>query len=357
MHKKRMLVTYEIKKILLFVLISLITALGIFAVLNDGVRAHYYNLYLSNTVLNMDGGCLFGDYLCLILQRLTPLGLFVFGMMALVQFSDTHNRKAREYMASLPFTRKRRFLTKVAVGYGLITVWSLFVCVGALCIQKAYWPAMIKVNLLYDNFAQLMGADTYLHTIRTIGLMWLIFMAMYSVYVFTNVVIKSKVVAFINGLLLVICPFFSANVFYGVKVSNSLFNYVWLFGHKVNETILNRYFGVLVGAGYGTEITSGESAQYYTALAYGRVGILYAIVIAILVVTFILAFHFSHKTDAAMDASLIPSYSMKIAFSALYGWLLAIGTVFFIGSFKAIPIAIVVGIIVGILAFVLIRKR
>lgn len=200
MNRKRALFWYEIGNLKWFLLGGLL--LG--GILLLGIGSDMHALTQSGAMVRSRGwgweGSTFGQRFLQALEVATPIAIILLGVMAAYQFSDYHNRNKREFIVSLPFTQQERFLMKVLVGFGVITtVWLVFGA-GVLALRAVYYPQIIRSHLLYPEYKIIMANDTWLHTLRTLILLWMIVLAAYAVYMLVQSVVIHGMAGMLVGI-------------------------------------------------------------------------------------------------------------------------------------------------------------
>lgn len=200
MNRKRALFWYEIGNLKWFLLGGLL--LG--AILLLGISGELHALTQSSAMARSRGfgweTFTFGQTFLQALEVATPIAIVLLGVMAAFQFSDYHNRNKREFIVSLPFTQQERFLMKVLVGFGVITIVWLVFGAGILALRAVYNPQIIRSYLLYPEYKIIMANDTFLHTLRTLMLLWLIVLAAYAVYMLVQSVVIHGVAGMLVGI-------------------------------------------------------------------------------------------------------------------------------------------------------------
>lgn len=148
MNRRRALLSYEMRKmkwvLLIAVLGSLLFVLHLYGRVSNGGEvllwhdfgSGYFGSCFSNELLN-----LLHDYHIYI--------WLLFAVIVTVQFQDFHNKKTEEYMSSLPFTARERFLTKSLIGYAVIAVSWILLSAGTLIVRQNVITQYHKQSLLF----------------------------------------------------------------------------------------------------------------------------------------------------------------------------------------------------------------
>ena len=198
MNRKRVLFWYEMGNLKWFLLGGLLLS----GVLLGALGSALGDLSESAAMTRSMGWAFghaptFGQTLLQMLEFATPAAIVLLSVMGAYQFSDYHKRNKREFIVSLPFTQQERFLMKGITGFGVITVVWLVFGTGIFALRAVYYPQIIRNYLLYPEYKIIMANDTWLHTFRTLMLVWLIMLAAYAVYM----LICSVVIHGVAGIL------------------------------------------------------------------------------------------------------------------------------------------------------------
>ena len=194
MNRRRALISYEMRKMKWVLLIGVLAAL-------------LCVLYLSGSVYNGDDrllwtgpysngyGSYFSQQLLTLLHESHVYLWILFAVIITVQFQDFHNKKTEEYMNSLPFTGRERFITKCATGYAIILISWLVMAVGTLIVRQSVITRYHKQALLFPFYRAMLSNETLWHTLRTLGVFALEMLAVYSLFVLVHSIVNKSGIA------------------------------------------------------------------------------------------------------------------------------------------------------------------
>lgn len=267
----------------------------------------------------------FSSVLLEALQYTTFPAIILVGYMAAVQFSDYHNRNRREYTFSLPYTQKERFLAKLVTGYGILTVICLFFGIGVFCLRSYYYPRILRNYLIYPVYKVIMANDTWLHTLRTLVILWLIMLAAYAVYLLVNTVVVHGNLAVLTGLGIMAAPVW-------IRYQAMAYESIFLAPDKTgvledwftHHSTTNRLVSLFLGGGYydkyfnldWMDSTLWDTSDVISLVSYGSTVKLIIPILVFIPLCLALAWFFHIRQDGAKFGRLVPCRPMRIVLSA-----------------------------------------
>lgn len=129
MSRKKAVFLYESKRMRWFALAGIIAG-GLFTIL----MMHEFKGAFEDGSFYLGGGINFG--FCKMLGSASILIVGCIAVMSIFQFSDWHKKSTQEYLLSLPFTQKERFLAKALCGYGTILLSGITVLLGMIYVNE-----------------------------------------------------------------------------------------------------------------------------------------------------------------------------------------------------------------------------
>lgn len=267
----------------------------------------------------------FGQTFLQALEVATPIAIILLGVMAAYQFSDYHNRNKREFIVSLPFTQQERFLMKGMVGFGVITtVWLVFGA-GILALRAMYYPQIIRNYLLYPEYKIIMANDTWLHTLRTLILLWMIVLAAYAVYMLVQSVVIHGVAGMLVGIGTMGAPAFLLmmvlayrETLAGTDAGNAFMR--WLHHHDTFYRLSILFTGqsycqdqFLLSADYYEQ---ADLVGSFVLVSYGYMTKLFIALALILVLILVLTWFINAKQDGARFGRIVPLKPVRLILSA-----------------------------------------
>ena len=373
MNRKKVLFFYEMRSMVYFLIAGLVVmALALFNIYYD-IQARVSmvdNLSVGLMYQNQGSGCVIGNVLSYNLTTLIQVFFFGFLVMAMVQFSDLQGRGQREYLNSLPFTQGEKFGAKVFVSYGIITLCCLVFSISMISIRMHFYPQIVKNDLTVPNFMQLLGADTMWHTVRSLLLFWITLLAMYSIIMTVQYLVRNSILAALIAAGTLAFPAFLTMVaqqflyfYYYVPVAmndDKLRNALGLLNR------IRRYACTFFGdtMGYPNSQAAYLARQSFTpvgwwqttdqaAVSYGRVGLSFAIVIVLLVVFTLLAWWVSEHQDLARINHLVYTKYARICLGAGLSVSAGALSVFMVTT---MPVAIVAWVAGSVILFFISQK-
>ena len=340
MSRKRMLYRYEFQTVKWFLMAGLFLC-GLVLLAMDSVFSSEnwgWVSYGSGTQFFFSGDFLgFGGVLVQALQVCTLPAILFLGGMTAYQFSDSHKRNKREFISSLPYTQQERFLAKVLVGIGTITMLCLVFGIGVFVMRACHYLIMIRSSLVYPEYKLLMANDTWFHTLRTLALLWFIMLAAYALYVLVNSLVIHGIAAALVGVGTMLAPSWIAYQICGyVEYLNAemLFSpNQWLLNHPT----ICRMCRLFRGGGYCREHFGVGLEQYgdtveginFTLIDYCSSGKVIALTIALALACFALAWFVNIRQDGARFGRVVPlkwvrkilSAGMAVCFGTGFSWI------------------------------------
>lgn len=206
-----MLYRYEFSRLKWFLVAGLALCAFVLLIFNSGCQMDNIEWSVSeNTFLNRflfrGQFSYFGFSLTNYLEFFTLPAILFLGGMTVYQCSDYHKRTKREFMASLPYTQQERFLAKLVAGVGTITVYCLAFGIGVFGLRAYYYEWMMRSYLVFPEYKLILANDTWVHTLRTLLLLWLIMLAAYGIYLLLHSVVTNGIAASLMGVGVMLSP-------------------------------------------------------------------------------------------------------------------------------------------------------
>lgn len=313
MNRKRALYRYEFGNMKWMFVAGIGCCVLVLLMLNSAMMAQY-NFFEIGVAVGSWQPFSAGFVYCL--QMVTPLALIAIGIMSILQFSDYHKRNRREYIVSLPYTQRERFIAKFAVGSGILTAVCLVFGIGVYLLRETYFNNYSKVPLLYPGYRLLYGNDTWLQTLRTLVVLWVVVLTAYAVFVAVHSLVSRGVLASLISLGMLATPIYVIYVIclYGRMMGNYEF---------ANSPIIKRLeqiCGAFVGQGYFKyqEWIDSEMSQYGIDLMvvdYGDIGIVIIVLLVALIAFATLAYWANVKQDGAKFGCIVPNPCVRVVLS------------------------------------------
>lgn len=322
MNRKRALFWYEIGNLKWFLLGGLLLSGILLLGIGSELHALTHGLAMARS---SEWDSTFGHIFLQALEVATPIVIILLGVMAAYQFSDYHNRNKREFIVSLPFTQQERFLMKGMVGFGVITtVWLVFGA-GILALRAVYYPQIIRSHLLYPEYKIVMANDTWLHTLRTLMLLWMIVLAAYAVYMLVQSVVIHGVAGMLVGIGTMGAPAFLlmmilayTETLAGGDTGTAFMR--WLHHHDTFYRLSILFTGqsyyqdqFLLSADYYKDSDQVGSS---VLVSYGYMTKLFIALALILVLILVLTWFINAKQDGARFGRIVPLKPVRILLSA-----------------------------------------
>lgn len=326
MNRKRALFWYEMGNLKWFLLGGLLLGGFLLLAISSELSFLSQSAAMSRSVgWAFEGSPTFGQVLLQAIGAATPFAVLLLGVMSGYQFSDYHKRNKREFILSLPFTQRERFLMKGITGFGVITVVWLVFSIGVSALRAVYYPQIIRNYLIYPEYKIIMANDTWLHMFRTLMLLWLIVLTAYAVYMLVHSVVLHGVLGLLVTIGTMAAPawvllMFSAytEVLAGDSAAIALSRW---FGHHATFTRLCAIFG---GMGYYQNEFLLSSAPYkendmvgsFQLISYGYMTKLFVALSLILILILVLSWFINTRQDGARCGRLVPLKPVRIILAA-----------------------------------------
>lgn len=338
MNRKRALYQYEMRNVRWFLLGGLLLC----GLLLLSMQSELYALLESRGGVWGTPGYESNNFcaiLIFVLQYATPIAAVLLGFMAAFQFSDYHKRTKREFIVSLPYTQQERFLAKLITGLGTITVVWLAFAAGVCGLRVSYYPQLMRDYLLYPEYKIIMANDTWLHTLRTLLLVWLIVLTAYAIYMLIHSVVIHGVLGSLIGIGVMMAPAWLFLVVrgYGETVFSLSDKFSMWFerSHTIKQLCM-----LFVGEGYSSGIFALDSERYYREgdpvgyfllFSYGNMTPLFLILTLILLGCLVIVWFVNTRQDGARFGMLVPQKPAR--------WILSAGIAVCMGAgFTWIPV-------------------
>lgn len=250
------------------------------------------------------------------MKRLTPIALIALSFMVMFQFSDYHKRNRREYMVSLPFSQRERFVTKFLVGNSILTIICVVFGVGIFMLRNTYVPYYVKRSLVFPEYQIFCKNDTWFQTLRVILLLWVTMLTAYAVFTIIHTLISVGIVASVVSLGVMATPYYLLGMFY---------IYAEMFSPAANhQPLMESTFGQIcrsfVGAGYYknmVDISFGSFGDEQTrgVIDYGSMSAVFLTLIIVFVMCTLFAYIINAGQDGAKFGSIIPMPWARAFFS------------------------------------------
>lgn len=312
MNKKKALFLYEGKRVRWFALAGLAASLFYLYVLGEFLSSNLNSTGSSETIAST---------ICHLLMVASPILMASIALMTIFQFGDWHRKKEQEFLLSLPFTRRERFLAKLLCGYATLTVTMLVTGIGTLIIRNEYAGQMMKSAAISRYYEAYMGNDTLWHTIQLCLQLWFVALAVYSVLVFVHMIVSRGIPAALIGLGICAAPYYLWYVSYGLIIG-------WIQGgiHQKMMTVpsfrdafrdVGSYMGLVTGSGFERidTVYGWDSGDLHSIVNYPNFLLVAVILLGIAVVTAGLAYWIAGREDMARGGMVVQKKSARIFLS------------------------------------------
>lgn len=318
MNRRRALISYEMRNmkwvLLIAVLGSLFFVLNLFGRVGNGAEillwysdiGGYFGSCFSNELLN-----LLHDYHIYI--------WLLFAVIVTMQFRDFHKKKTEEYMSSLPFTARERFLTKSLIGYAVIAVSWILLSAGTLIVRQNVITQYHKQALLFPFYKEMIANETIWHTLRTLGLFGLEMLAVYALFLLIHLIVNKGVAASVITLGIMMAPFELLYVASGFELlvngGSSL----------LEDRILRPLAGIFLGdslAFFTNEQSLWEyngTYQNYYYISYPETGLAVLLLLVIILICSAITWRLSKGHDMTKNNVLVSYKGARIFLSAGIG--------------------------------------
>ncbi|MCI5731042.1 MAG: hypothetical protein MR304_05830 [Eubacterium sp.] len=321
MSRKRMLYRYEFSRLKWFLVAGLALCAFVLLIFNSGCQMDNIEWSVSeNTFLNRflfrGQFSYFGFSLTNYLEFFTLPAILFLGGMTVYQCSDYHKRTKREFMASLPYTQQERFLAKLVAGVGTITVYCLAFGIGVFGLRAYYYEWMMRSYLVFPEYKLILANDTWVHTLRTLLLLWLIMLAAYGIYLLLHSVVTNGIAASLMGVGVMLSPAWLAYqwcVYSEFLHPDPAFpSDAWLEHHPA----VTRLCKLFMGGGYYRDcftVDPGENSDLTILLLdFCSSGKVIAAVVVLLIVVVVVAWWINARQDGARFGQVVPLTAARI---------------------------------------------
>lgn len=306
MNRKRALYCYEFDNMKWFLLAGIVCCLlAIFCFYSQfgaAVALGLHNFFdFSYEAASFIGVILDG------MEKLTPVALIALSFMVMFQFSDYHQRNRREYMVSLPFSQRERFVAKFFVGSSILTIICVAFGVGIFMLRNTYFPYYVKRSLVFPEYQIFCGNDTWFQTLRVILLLWITMLTAYAIFTVIHTLISVGIVASVVSLGVIATPYYLlCMVYLYTEMFSPASNH-----HPLLEGPFAQICRSFIGAGYyknmvdisytsfGDELTNG-------VIDYGSMFAVFLTLIIVFVTCTLFAYIINARQDGAKFGTVIP---------------------------------------------------
>ena len=317
MNRKKALYQYEFAGMKWFLVAGLSCAFFALLVLNAEYQSWIPDVYGEmNVAFSNRNYISFSKILVDRLSFLVPVALAALAFMTIFQFTDYHNRNQREYIVSLPFTQRERFVTKYIVGAGLLTTVTAVFGAGVFVLRSMYFELLIKYNLVYPEYPVIYGNDTWFHTLRSLLLLWLVIMAAYSVFTLLHSVVTKGIMASLISLGIIVAPVYLLymSAFYVYSFFEEFYNscvdeHMWMY-------TLKQICGSFVGSGFYKQEFLLQNDEVINCVDYGNTGAVLLVLLLVSISFMAGAYIINDKQDGAKFGMLIPIRWIRIVIGA-----------------------------------------
>lgn len=310
MNRKRALYRYELENMKWFFVAGVGCCLFVLFLFNSTCRemssimeyAGFESRYASFSSILIEG-----------LQRCTPLALFALAIMVTFQFSDYHKRRRREYIVSLPYTQRERFMAKLVTGASILTIVCALFGAGIFFLRNIYFQSYVKSYMLYPQYRIFCGNDTWFHVLRTILLLWIILLTAYAMFTLVHSLVAGGVMASLISLGVLATPFYLWNMIY---IYIDFFASDLVSSGRRGHDFL-QICASFIGFGYYKNTVDLEYGRNFAiCIDYGPLWLVFLVQIVVLIVCTVVAAILNAKQDGAKFGVLIPVSWARAFFSA-----------------------------------------
>lgn len=273
---------------------------------NYGMGTRFFDISYRNTSF---AGTLIDHF-----SVLVPAALLALAIMAIIQFSDYHRRNSREYIVSLPFTQRERFAAKYFVGVGILTAVIAIYAVGVFILRSMYFDYFLKYGLVYPQYRIVYGNDTWLHTLRTMLLLWVVILTAYSIFTLIHSLVAQGVLASLIALGVIATPIYLLYMFW-IYANEFSPNY---YGDSMGLDKIAQVCGSLIGMGFckqTVEVSMTDNAVS-SYIDYGNIAVVFLVLLVIFIGCTVFAYFINVKQDGAKFGMLIPIPWARVVVSA-----------------------------------------
>lgn len=273
MHRKKALFKYEMRTMIWFLFAGLFAVMLLIGFMENNMADMFCFPNWTS-----ERGTEFGLCLSNSLVKGIVIAIPSLAFMTIVQFSEFHRRKTQEYFHSLPFRKGERYLMKVFVGGGILTITSFAAAVGVLIVRARYIDDIQKVNALHPYYRIVMGNDTVWHAVLQMIHLWLVLLAIYSVMVLAHAMVNQGILASLIGMGITVAPYWAWTMIghYMYRADAS---------EQVQESWykLKSYFALLVGDGFNEmHMVADDTDGIFPLLCYPNFWIVFLLCLAVI---------------------------------------------------------------------------
>ncbi len=363
MNRKKALYQYEFMAMKWFLVAGLSCAFFALLILNAEYQSCIPDVYGEMNVVFSDRNYIsFSKILIDRLSFLVPAALAALAFMTIFQFSDYHNRNQREYIVSLPFTQRERFIAKYIVGAGILTIVTAVFGAGVFVLRSMYFELMIKYNLVYPEYPVIYGNDTWFHTLRSLLLLWLVIMAAYSVFTLIHSVVTKGIMASLISLGIIVAPVYL--LYMSVFYTYSFFEEFSIFESYVDEHMwmytTKQICAAFIGGGfYKTEFNT-QADPVINYIDYGNTGAVLLVLLLVLIGFAAGAYIINGRQDGAKFGMLMPIRWIRMVIGAgasfCFAFPLALFAAFCVGADNDIIFVALMHVVICVALVVIIQK-
>ena len=357
MSRKKTVFLYESKRMRWFALAGIIAGV-LFTIL----MLHEFKGALEDGAFYLGGGINFG--FCKMLGSASILIVGCIAVMSIFQFSDWHKKSTQEYLLSLPFTQKERFLAKALCGYGTILLSGITVLLGMIYVRNCYITEFWK-NLSGIAYSDIIMGNNTMWQLIQLGLQLILMMlALYSVFLLAHILVSRGIVAALIGTGMSFAPIYLWSVGYVLLYDGWFFREMQLDIPKYREW--GQYLGLCVGSGFrSTDMCSQmESSSYYIIVNYSNFWLMLFAAFATIFIIGGLAYWISGRVDMARTGIVVQKKSarsfisagMGVCFGTAFGLLGAYFVGYRVSGGDCLLVFIMLSIVVGTLVYLFMKK-
>ena len=295
-------------------------------------------------------------------QIILPIILIGIITLVVLLFHDDRNINVGRFIGSLPFSRKKQFIIKYLIGVLTFSI-PLFIYGVAICAIRISHEKWINYVYKYQPHGDiLIMEDSIGNVLLWICLVWLIMISLYSFSMFIQTIMGQNIIAGVIGGIIYLVPWFLA---FAIPTNIALLTKkIVVFRVSNIRNLMNTF---LLGAPhkgevYNTQLSiyfDNQYSSYYFGYEYSHIFVGIMVLIAITIISSLLAYYFMQKGEAEKigDIVMFPVFqkTLLLGVTICSGLLLPVIIVVFTQIDNNI-IALVSMIIGGILGYFITRK-